>query len=490
MDLISIKRSPGSTREDRGGGSNDLRVHLAVHRSPHKIGTWPRDPVDWVGSFFPGRSIIIVLTIQINEMSTKPTTTTPFTSYQKIVIVLLSVVQFTVVLDFMVMAPLGDMLMKSMHLNAAQFASAVSAYAFSAGISGILAAGFADKFDRKKLLLVFYIGFTGGTVLCAGATTFPLLLAGRIITGIFSGVLGASAMAIVTDLFSFDQRGRVMGFTQMSFAVSQVAGIPIGLYLANEFSWHAPFTMIVIFSMVAITFTAYLLKPVTMHLDRREKKNPLKHLQKTLSTKVYWLPFIATALLSIGGFMLMPFSTPFMINNVGVSQTQLPMVYVIMGSCSIVVLPMIGKVSDRFGKFATFLAGTFLAMLMIVVYTNLEQVPVWEVIVISTLMFAGVMSRMIPSTALMTAVPKKEDRGAFMSINSSLQQIAGGVAAVIAGWVIFQKPDGKLVHFNVLGYVCIGLMVVCAIFMYHINNRIVRRIHYQEGETAKIELAA
>jgi predicted MFS family arabinose efflux permease len=421
-------------------------------------------------------------------MSTKQKSTHNFSSYQKGVIALLAIVQFTVILDFMVMAPLGDMLMKSMDLNAKQFASAVSAYAFSAGISGLLAAGFADKYDRKKLLLIFYAGFMLGTLLCATATSFTLLLFGRIVTGLFAGVLGAVAMAIVADLFSFDQRGRVMGFVQMSFAVSQVAGIPIGLYLANQFNWHAPFTMIVGFSLITAIFTFSFLKPVTKHMEQRTKQNPIVHLQKTVTNKNYWLPFITTALLSIGGFMLMPFSTPFIINNVGVSQTQLPMIYVIMGVCSMVTLPLIGKLSDKIGKLSTFIAGSVLAMIMVVIYTNLTPIPVWQVIVVSALMFAGVMSRMIPSQALMTAVPKTEDRGAFMSINSSLQQVAGGIASVIAGVIIVQQPGGKLVHFNTLGYVVIVVMVICAFCMYAINKQVLRKMHIRPQE--KIELVA
>ena len=414
-----------------------------------------------------------------------------FTSYQKAVIALLAVIQFTVILDFMVMSPLGDMLMKSMSLNAAQFASAVSAYAFSAGVSGLLAAGFADKYDRKKLLLVFYAGFIVGTFLCAMATSFPLLLFGRIVTGIFGGVLGAVSMAIVTDLFSFNQRGRVMGFVQMSFAVSQVAGIPIGLYLANKFSWHAPFMMIVGFSLVTTFFIFSFLKPVTAHIKRKDNQNALFHLRKTVSNKTYWLPFVTTALLSIGGFMLMPFSTPFIINNVGISQVQLPIVYVVMGICSMIALPLIGKLSDKIGKLPTFIIGSILAAFMIVIYTNLVAVPLWEVIVISSLMFAGVMSRIIPATALMTAVPKIEDRGSFMSINSSLQQIAGGVASVIAGWVIVQQPGGKLLHFDTLGYMCIGLMVACGFCMYIINGTLLRKVDVNlEIKENKIELVA
>lgn len=414
-----------------------------------------------------------------------------FSPYQKGVIALLAVIQFTVVLDFMVMSPLGDMLMKSMSLNAAQFASAVSAYAFSAGVSGLLAAGFADKYDRKKLLLVFYAGFIIGTILCGTATSFPLLLFGRIVTGLFGGVLGAVSMAIVTDLFSFNQRGRVMGFVQMSFAVSQVAGIPIGLYLANLFNWHAPFLMIVGFSLVTAVFIFSFLKPVTGHIKQKVNQNVFSHLQKTVGNQTYWLPFITTALLSIGGFMLMPFSTPFIINNVGISQAQLPMIYVVMGICSMIALPLIGKLSDRIGKMSTFIIGSVLAAFMIVIYTNLVPVPLWQVILISSLMFAGVMSRVIPATALMTAVPKLEDRGAFMSINSSLQQIAGGIASVIAGWVIIQQPGGKLLRFDILGYMCISLMVACGFCMYAINRQLLRKPYVkQEIKDTKIELVA
>jgi len=422
-------------------------------------------------------------------MSTKKSTTI-FSSYQTGVIALLAIVQFTVILDFMVMAPLGDVLMKSMSLDAKQFASVVSAYAFSAGASGLLAAGFADKYDRKKLLLLFYTGFILGTTLCAAATSFELLLFGRIITGLFAGVLGAVAMAIVADLFSFEQRGRVMGFVQMSFAVSQVAGIPIGLYLANQFNWHAPFSMIVGFSIITAIFILWFLKPVTRHMEQKAKQNPVLHLWRTVANKTYWLPFITTALLSIGGFMLMPFSTPFIINNVGVKQTQLPMIYVIMGVCSMITLPLIGKLSDKIGKLPTFIAGTILAMIMVVIYTNLTPIPVWQVIVISALMFAGVMSRMIPSQALMTAVPKMEDRGAFMSINGSLQQIAGGIASVIAGTVIVQLPGGRLLHFNTLGYVVIGIMIICGYCMYVINRQVLKKIHTGPEKQNNIELVA
>jgi predicted MFS family arabinose efflux permease len=406
----------------------------------------------------------------------KSRATVSFNPYQKGVIALLAIVQFTIVLDFMVMAPLGDLLMKTLNLRAAQFASAVSAYAFSAGIAGLLAAGFADKYDRKKLLLFFYAGFIGGTILCGIASSYEWLLFGRIITGLFAGVLGSVSMAIITDLFSFEQRGRVMGFVQMAFAVSQVAGIPIGLYLANISDWHAPFLMIVALSIVTALIILRWIRPVIKHLERKSNTNPVVHLRNTVTKKGYLLPFLTTALLSIGGFMLMPFSTPFIVNNVGISQKQLPIIYVITGIGSIIILPLIGRLSDKAGKFPTFIGGTILAIIMVIVFTNLSPVPLWSLIGINTLMFAGIMSRMIPSTALMTAIPRLEDRGAFMSVNSSLQQIAGGVASVLAGLIIVQEKTGKLDHFDTLGYVVILIMILCAVLMYFISRQVARKL--------------
>lgn len=403
---------------------------------------------------------------------------TKFSPYQRNVVVLLAIVQFTIVLDFMVMAPLGDILMKSMQLDTKQFAAAVSAYAFSAGASGLLAAGFADKYDRKKILLFFYSGFIIGTFICGIATTYPVLMAGRIICGLFGGVMGSISMAIVADLFAYELRGRVMGIVQMAFAVSQVAGIPFGLYLANNFGWEAPFLLIVAISIISALAIWKILQPVSKHICSNGV-NPILHLKNTVSNRKYLLPFATTALLSIGGYLMMPFSTPFIINNVDISQEQLPVIYVATGIGSMIMMPLIGRISDRVGKYPTFLTGSIIAMIMIWVYTHLNPVPVWQVIVVNTVMFAGIMSRMIPSTALMSAIPTLEDRGAFMSINSSLQQVAGGVASVLAGLIIYQQADGKLVHFDTLGYVAIFIMVICAFQMYVISKRVTRKLQQQ-----------
>jgi predicted MFS family arabinose efflux permease len=395
-----------------------------------------------------------------------------FSGYEVFVIAILAFLQFTVILDFMVMSPLGAILMPQLNIIPSQFGWAVSAYAFSAGASGLMAAGFADKFDRKKLLLFFYTGFLIGTALCAMATNFHFLLAARIVTGLFGGVIGSVGMAIITDLFKIEVRGRVMGFVQMAFGVSQVLGLPIGLVLANKFGWHSPFWMIAGLGLIPGIIIALYMKPVTAHLQIKHDRNPFEHLGKTISNSPYLLAFITTTLLATGGFMLMPFGSAFSVNNLGLTNEDLPVLYGVSGVFSFIFGPLTGFLSDKIGKYRVFVAGTLITMIMVAIYTNLGVTPLVYVIVINVLMFAGIMARMISSSALISAIPQMQDRGAFMSINSSVQQISGGLAAALAGLVISQGPDKKLLHYSTLGIIVMVSMTACAILMYFINQQV------------------
>ena len=392
-----------------------------------------------------------------------------FTKYQVFIVAILAILQFTVILDFMVLSPLGAQLMLELSITAKQFGLVVSAYAFSAGASGLLAAGFADKFDRKKLLLFFYAGFIVGTLLCGIAPDYNFLLIARIVTGVFGGVLSAISFAIITDLFKLEVRGRVMGFVQMAFSASQVLGIPIGLYLANRLGWHSPFLMIVGVGLITAVAILLYMQPITGHLKAQSGRNPFQHLIKTLSQSHYLKAFAATTLLATGGFMLMPFSSAFSIHNLGISLEKLPLLYGVTGVFSLALGPLAGKLSDTLGKYRLFTIGTFLTIIIVVIYTNLGLTPFWLVIGLNVLMFAGVTSRMISASALTSAVPAPPDRGAFMSINSSVQQISGGVASVLAGLVVKQTASGYLEHYDTLGYIVVVAMLITLAMMYRIH---------------------
>ena len=395
-----------------------------------------------------------------------------FSGYQKFVVAVLAFLQFTIILDFMIISPLGAMMMPTLHISPQQFGLAVSSYAFSAGASGLLAAGFADRFDRKRLLLFFYTGFLFGTLLCGLAATYPMLLIARIVTGLFGGVIGSVVLAIATDLFPLEMRGRVMGYIGTAFAASQVLGLPAGLFFANHWDWHAPFLAIIAVALPAGLVIALWLKPVAAHLELRQEKSPLMHLLHTLAEPRYRLAFILTMLLPTGGYMLMPFGTAFMVDDIGLSLSTLPTIYLITGLFTVFVGPLVGKASDSFGKFNTFCFGTLLTLVMVAVWTNLGHVSLWVVIIVNVLLFIGIFSRMIPSQALMTAIPEITKRGAFNAVSASLQQVAGGVSATVAGAVILEMPGGALAHFDWLGYIVMGVALVSLVLMYFVHKQV------------------
>lgn len=401
--------------------------------------------------------------------------TTPMTGYQKFVIALLAFLQFTIILDFMIMSPLGAILMPALKITPAQFGIVVSAYAFAAGIAGFLAAGFADRYDRKKMLLFFYVGFLLGTLFCGLAPTYEFLLTARIVTGLFGGVIGAIVLAITTDLFPMEMRGRVMGILQTAFGASQILGIPAGLFFSNLWGWHAPFIMIVAIGAFVGIFIWLKLKPVDGHLSLQTDTSPLRHLIGTVRTGPYVVAFACTSLLSIGGFMLMPFGSAFTVNNLGIDMVDLPMIYLITGVAAILMGPLVGRLTDGFGKFNIFILGTVLSIATVVYYTHMGKTSLLGVVLINVFMFVGVFSRMIPSQALMSAIPSPANRGSFMAVSSSLQQVAGGAASVLAGLLVTQQSDGMLVHFENVGYVVAATALVSLVLMWFIDRRVSRQ---------------
>jgi predicted MFS family arabinose efflux permease len=398
-----------------------------------------------------------------------------FTPYQKFVVGMLAFLQFTIILDFMIISPLGALLLRDLHIQTSAFGLVVSVYAFSAAFSGLLAAGFADRFDRKKMLLVFYVGFTGGTLLCGLAPTYRFLLFARIVTGVFGGVIGSISMAIIADLFPFNMRGRVMGVVQTSFAASQVLGLPIGFYLANHLGWHAPFLMIVGLTVVAGVLIAVKLRPITGHLALQHDGNPFVHLFRTVSEARYIKAFLTTMLLATGGFMLMPFGSTFTIHNIGISGDAVSVIYLVTGLVTFVAGPFVGRLSDRWGKYKLFVVGSTLTAITVVVYTHLGRTPLPIVIAINCLLFVGVTSRMISASALMSAVPEPASRGAFMSVNSSVQQFAGGIGAYVAGLIVVQTPSGVLAHYDILGYVVCAAMLIVVVMLRSIDRMVALR---------------
>lgn len=404
-----------------------------------------------------------------------PPLATGFTRYQKFVAACLVFLQFAVILDFMIIAPLGAIIMPALNVSPKQFGLVVSAYAFSAGLSALLAAGFADRFDRKRMLLFFYAGFVAGTIWCGVADSFPTLLMARIVTGLFGGVIGSVLLAIATDLFATHLRGRVMGVIQTAFGASQVLGLPVGLYLANRWTWHTPFLAVAAVGVVGGLVIALRLRPVDAHLAGPQERKAFLHLLHTVAEPWYLVAFAATALLTIGGYLLMPFLSAFTVHNLEIDIGRLPIIYLVTGICTIVIGPLIGKAADAIGRIPVFLAGCAVSIVMVTTYTHLPAVPLPVVVLVNVLMFVGIFSRMIPLQALVSSIPEPTKRGAFNAINSSVQQLAGGVASVVAGHIVSVGADGKLLHIPTLGYVIVGTTLVSAVLVWRIQQSILKR---------------
>ncbi len=400
-----------------------------------------------------------------------------FSGYQKVVVGMLAFLQFAVILDFMLMSPLGAIIMPALSIDPVQFGTVVSAYAFAAGISGLLTAGFADRFERKRLLLFFYGGFILGTLWCGVAQSFQSLLMARIVTGLFGGVIGSVVLAIATDLFPPQMRGRVMGVIQTAFAASQVLGIPAGLFLSNHWNWHVPFIALSVVGFVAGLFIVWKLKPVAEHLKLPQEHSAVSHLVRTVTEPRYLLSFVTVSFLATGGFMLMPFSSDFTVSNLGISADSLPTIYLVTGIAVIFAGPLVGKAADSVGKLPVFIGGTTVTIIMVLIYTNLGPTSLPVLILINVILFFGIFSRVIPFQALISQVPSPQQRGSFNAFNASLQQLSGGLASLIAGHIVAKAADGKLLNYNHAGYVVVATSLLTVFLVWRLQRSIPAPAH-------------
>jgi predicted MFS family arabinose efflux permease len=397
------------------------------------------------------------------------------TAEQKTIVAILAFLQFTVIVDFMIMAPLGALLMDELHIDTRQFGFLVSAAAFSAGVCSFAMAGIADRFDRKRLLLFVYAGFILGTALCGIAPSYEVLLGARIVTGMFGGVISSITMAIVADLFPLSMRGRVMGTMMTSLSAAQIAGVPAGLALSSLWSWHAPFLIIAGLGAVAGVGIAFVLKLDALPPQRAARTTgPFAHMRHAITTPGHWRGFATTILLSLG-FMLHPLLTAYFVNNLHVDVDLLPIVFMVTGVVTFIAGPLVGKLADSIGKLAVFAAGSGLCSVTFVLLANLSgATALWMVVAVNALLFAANTARMIAAGALTSAVPAPQDRGAFMSINASLQQLMGGVVSAVGGWLVVENADGTLARFDVLCCAVVASIAVALVPMWIIDRHVKR----------------
>lgn len=376
-------------------------------------------------------------------------------------LLLLAAIQFTINLDFLIILPLGPQYMRVMHITPAQFNTIVAAYAVAAGISGVAAGFFLDHFDRKTALLWLFLGFGAGTLACALAPTYRLLVAARAIAGTFGGVTGAVILAIVGDVIPEHRRGEAMGLVMSAFSVASIFGVPLGLMLASAFSWHVPFFAIAGVCVPILIAVARFVPALRGHLEYALEQHPAARMLAVLVEPNHQMAFLFMAVLTCAGFTIFPTLATYMVYNVGLTEKQLPFIYLTGGLCTLFSMNWIGRWADRAGKLRVFTLMSLSASVPILILTNLPRVPLVAALATSTLLMICMSGRFVPAMAMMTATVESRYRGGFMSVNSSVQQFSCGLAAWISGGIIGQGPNQEITHYPIAGLVSLSCVLTC-----------------------------
>lgn len=381
-----------------------------------------------------------------------------------ILLALLAIVQFTHIIDFMIVMPLGAQFMDIFEISPQQFSWIVTSYALAAFVSGLFSALFIDRFDRKKALFWLYVGFALGTLACSFTESYAFFLAARMLTGAFGGVLGALILSIVGDTIPLVRRGRAMGIIMTAFSVASVVGVPVGLYLAAQFKWNTPFLVVGLLSAVFCIAIFIFMPSMTKHIHQgKDKPKIFQAYANILKDNNQLRALLFNIVLMLGHFTIIPFIAPYMQINIGFSEYQITYIYLCGGILTVFLLPFFGKLSDRYGYTRVFTIASIGALFSIFAITNLPVVAVSIALVATSSFFVVASGRNVPALTLVTSVVKPENRGGFMSVRNSINEAALAASSFIAGMIVTENATGELEHYNYVGYIAIVMSILAVI---------------------------
>lgn len=381
---------------------------------------------------------------------------------EKLLLWTLAAINFTHIIDFMILMPLGPQLMRIFEISPREFGLLVSSYTFSAGISSFLGAFVLDKYDRKMILFWVFVGFLLGTLACALSPNYPILLISRIVSGVFGGLTSALIMAIIGDAIPDSRRGRAMGLVMAAFSVASVIGVPFGLFIASLTNWHAPFFFLAFLSLIILWMIYQYIPHITAHLHvQSNRPTPIQVIRRVTGNANQMKAISLTIMMMLGQFTIIPFISPYMVANVGFTEMQLTYIYMAGGAFTIFTSPWVGQLTDRHGKVKVFTIFMALNVIPIALITHLGPTAIVLVLMVTTLFFVTSNGRMVPAAALITGTARPENRGSFLSFNSAVQQLAAGLASFVAGLILAEGAGGELLHYNIVGYLAIFLSLLC-----------------------------
>ena len=365
-------------------------------------------------------------------------------------------IQFSHILDFMIMMPLGPVLMAAFGIGTHEFGLLVASYSFSAAVSGILAATFVDRFERKRLLLLVFTLFGLATLACGLAPGYSTLIVARGLAGVFGGIMGALVQTMIADTIPFSRRARASGIVSSAFSISTIAGVPLSLWLANHLGWRAPFVLIAALTVVFLIVGLRFLPELRQHLSEEKHAHLFSTTFSVLGDSNHLRALLFSALIIFSGFTVIPYITVYAVNNVGIAQADIPIVYLVGGSATFISARLIGHWADKHGKVEVYRRVALLAMVPTLILTHAGVVPLWGWLIISASFFVLISGRMIPAMAIIASSAQPKLRGTFMSLNGTTQSLAMGLATTLAGFLTSLDADGRIVGYPLVGYVAIG----------------------------------
>ena len=388
-------------------------------------------------------------------------------------LLILALVQFTNIVDFMIVMPLGPVLKNLWKIDSTQFSRIVSLFSIGAFISAMACIAFVDRFDRKKVLLTVYAGFTIGTFLCGLSQSYHQLLAARFLTGLFGGIGGSVILSMVGDYVAPERRGQAMGILMTGFALASVVGVPGGLWLASHFRWHTPFIVVASLCTIVFALAFFLLPPFTGHLKNGVvKQNAITILKNVFSDVNKRWALLFAALLIMSHFSIIPFLTDFCTFNLGVDyKTDVPLVYIAGGILTVFVSPIVGKLSDKYGRLKVFTILTILAIIPLTFIPNMYTTNFWIILPICCTLFIFSGSRMVVGSAQITSTATPQERGSFMIVNSSIQQLGTGIISAVGGSIVSNDAAKRVIDYPILGYIGVGLAVAALLVFKKIKSR-------------------
>lgn len=390
------------------------------------------------------------------------------TRSERAVVFLVGAVQFINILDFMMVMPLGPYFVEALGIPASSMGIVAGAYTGSAAIAGLVGSTFLDRFDRRPALGVAMLGLVLGTAAGGFATGLSMMLAARVVAGMFGGPATSIAMSIIADVVPPERRGKALGAVMGAFSVSSIAGVPAGLWLARHGGWRTPFFAVSGLGLVVCAAAIFLLPSLKLHLASRDEHPPYADM---LRRPTVLLSYAMTAVTMTSVFIVVPNISPFLVFNVGYPYDRLELLYMAGGLVSIVVLRIAGGLVDRIGSVpvATFGTAGFVAVMVLGFVFSLPAIPI-------VLMFVGFMMstsfRNVAYNQIATRVPSSAERARFMSLQSAVQHLASAMAGVAASRILTTEPSGKLLGMPSLAWISITLGVLCPAIMLLIDRRL------------------